>query len=185
MSTTTTTTRLPLVDPAKAAKPVAEALALNKLPVINLFLVMANAETLYPPFTDYIVQLFKQLELDAATERMIVLYVAHLSDCFYVWRQNTVVAKSVGVKDEQIAALEKGNITADCFSAPQRAAFQFTNECVNNIEVSAATYAEAAKHLSARQITEMLYVLGTYMFICRVVRSGQVPLDTQPASSPE
>jgi alkylhydroperoxidase family enzyme len=182
MSTITTATRLPLVNPTKVSQPVAQAL--NKLPVINLFLVMANAETLYPPFTDYIAQLFKQLELDAITERMIVLYVAHLSDCFYVWRQNTVVAKSVGVTDEQIAALEKGDITAGCFSTAQRAAFQFTDECVKQIEVSDATYAETAKHLSARQITEILYVLGTYMFICRVVRSGHVPLDAQPAASP-
>lgn len=183
MSTTTTATRLPLADPTKVAKPVADAL--NKLPIINLFLVMANAETLYPPFTDFISQLFKQLELDAATERMIVLYVAHLSDCFYVWRQNTVVAKSVGVTDEQIAALEKGDITADCFSAAQRAVFQFTNECVKNIEVSDATYAETSKHLSPRQITEMLYVLGTYMLICRIVRSWHVPLDAEPAASPQ
>lgn len=81
--------------------------------------------------------------------------------------------------------LEKGDITADCFSAAQQAAFQFTNECVKQIEVSDTTYAEAAKYLSDRQITELLYVLGTYMFICRVVRSGHVPLDAQPAALPE
>lgn len=43
-----------------------------------------------------------------ALERMIVLLVANQSDCFYAWRQNVVVAHSVGVKDEQIAALEHG-----------------------------------------------------------------------------
>jgi hypothetical protein len=52
----------------------------------------------------------------AALERMIALRVAKRSDCLYAWRQNVVVAHSVGVTDEQIAALGNGDISASCFS---------------------------------------------------------------------
>jgi hypothetical protein len=31
----------------------------------------------------------------------------------------------------------------------------------------------------------MLYVIGTYMLIVRVLRTGRVPLDDKPADSPQ
>jgi hypothetical protein len=64
---------LGLVDPQTASKPIADAFAL--LPVIKVFRAMANAETLYPHFSSYLLRLFKPMELDATTERMIVLNI--------------------------------------------------------------------------------------------------------------
>jgi len=175
--------RLKLVDPETASKPIADALAL--LPVINVFRAMANAETLYPYFSNYMLRLFRPLELDMALERMIVLRVANQSNCFYAWRQNVVVAQSVGVKDEQIAALEKGDIKASCFTEAQQVAFAFTDEVMQLIEATDQTYDAAKKHFSDRALTEILYVIGTYMFIARVIRTGRVPLDEKPAASPQ
>src|SRR6202020_2117211 len=106
--------RLKLVDPKMASQPIKDALAL--LPVINVFRAMANAETLYPYFGKYMLQLFRPMELDKALERMIVLHVAKRSDCLYAWRQNVVVGHRVGVTDQQIVALEAGAIQDNCFS---------------------------------------------------------------------
>jgi hypothetical protein len=100
MSTQLAKTSLNLVDPETASQPIKDALAL--LPVINVFRAMANAETLYPYFGKYMLQLFRPMELDKALERMIVLHVAKRSDCLYAWRQNVVVGHSVGVTDQQI-----------------------------------------------------------------------------------
>jgi alkylhydroperoxidase family enzyme len=174
---------LKLIDPETASKPISEALAL--LPLINVFRALANAETLYPPFSKYMLQLFRPMELDKALERMIVLHVAKRSDCYYAWRQNVVVAHSVGVKDEQIAALEKGDVKASCFTEAQQVAFAFTDEVMQLIEATDQTYDAAKKHFSDRALTEILYVIGTYMLIARVIRTGRVPLDDEPAASPE
>ena len=70
--------RLNLVDPETASQPIKDALTL--LPLINVFRAMANAETLYPYFGKYMLQLFRPMELDKALERMIVLHVAKRSD---------------------------------------------------------------------------------------------------------
>jgi alkylhydroperoxidase family enzyme len=175
--------RLKLIDPETASKPIADALAL--LPVINVFRAMANAETLYPYFAKYMLQLFRPMELDKALERMIVLHVAKRSGCLYAWRQNVVVGHSVGVTDNQIAALETGDIKANCFSEAEQIAFSFTNEVMDLIEATDATYAAVKKNFSDRAITEMLYVIGTYMLIVRVLRTGRIPLDDRPADSPQ
>ena len=174
--------RRPLVDPACAPAPVVEAL--SWLPAINLFRAMANADALYPAYIRYVNLLFKHLELDAALLRMVVLHVARRSECLYAWRQNVVVATSVGVTPEQVDALDRGDLSAACFDARHRTAFAFTDEVMDLIEVTDRTYADAKAAFSDRAITEMLYVIGTYMFISRVARTGRVPLDAHPADAP-
>src|SRR6204780_18947 len=167
--------RIPLVD--NSSHPF------DKLPPINLFRAAANAKTLYPTFIQYMYLLFKPLELDGRIERLIVLYVGKLSDCICIWRQNVVVAKSLGITQEEIDALEKNDTYADCFSDAQKAAFRFAEEAFRLIEVSDEVYAEATRFFSARAITELLYVVGTYMLLARVARTGRVPLDETPAAA--
>ena len=115
---------------------------------------------------------------------MVVLHVARRSDSLYAWRQNVVVATSVGVTPEQVDALDRGDLSAACIDARHRTAFAFTDEVMDLIEVTDRTYADAKAAFSDRAITEMLYVIGTYMFISRVARTGRVPLDAHPAKAP-
>ena len=118
---------------------------------------------------------------------MIVLRVANQSGCFYAWRQNVGVAHSVGVTDEQIAALEKGDLKGGCFTEAEQVAFTFTDEVMQLIEATDQTYDAAKKHFSDRALTEMLYVIGTYMLIACVIRTGRVSRTTslqRPRSKP-
>jgi alkylhydroperoxidase family enzyme len=90
----------------------------------------------------------------------------------------------VGVTDEQIAALDNGDTSARCYTDEQKAAFAFSDEVVDLIEVTDRTYQTAKQHFSDRVLTEILYVVGTYMFVSRLIRTGHVPLDDEPAPSP-
>jgi alkylhydroperoxidase family enzyme len=166
--------RLPLIDPA-ASKPIADIFKI--LPDIKLFRVMANAE---PPFTAYMKfldLLFRPLELDAALERMLVLHIARRSACDYAWRANTLVAKAVGVTENQLQAIARGEVTAPRFTQSQTVAFRFVEEAMDLIEVSDAAFDRAKQFYSDRALTEMLYVVGAYMFIARVARTARIPFD--------
>ena len=167
--------RLPLVDDISAT--------FDKLPPINLFRAAANARTLYPAFIQYMYLLFKPLELGGRTERLLVLYVGKLSDCIYIWRQNVIVAKSLGITQEQIDSLEKNETKASCFSDAQKVAFLFAEEALRLIEVTDEVYTEASRFFSPQAITELLYVVGTYMLLARIARTGRVPLDATPAAA--
>lgn len=177
---------------ASARLPLAETSAMSalltgsaaRLPAINVFRALANAPSLAPDYMQYVGHLFGPLELDARVERLIVLLTGMLSGCEYVWRQNVVVARSLRISDDEIAELGSGNLDASCFSAAQRAAFRFAKEALEFIEVSDATFDEARKHFSSRALTEILYVVGTYMFLSRVIRTGRIPLDERPAQVP-
>jgi alkylhydroperoxidase family enzyme len=174
--------RLPLAD-----DPTMNSLLMGpaaKLPPINLFRALANATSLAPDYMRYFARLFEPLELDSRIERLLVLLTGKLSGCEYVWRQNVVVAKSLGISDEEIAALGEGDLQAPCFSPAQTAVFRFAEEALEVVEVTDATYAEADKYFSPRALTEVLFVVGSYMFLSRLVRTGGVPLDEKPAEVP-
>lgn len=177
------TSRLPLADDPTMAAVLTDAA--SAVPPINVFRALANAPSLGPDYIRYFVHLFKPLELDARTERLIVLLIGKLSGCEYIWRQNVVVARILGISDEEIEELYKGNLEAPCFRRAHRAAFRFAKEAVERIEVTEASYAEAAVHFSSRALLEMLYVIGSYMFLARVIRTGRIPLDENPAEVPD
>jgi hypothetical protein len=56
---------------------------------------------------------------------------------------------------------------------------------MDRIEATEQTYTDVRKHFSDRALTEVLYVIGTYMFVARLVRTGHVPFDDEPAPSPQ
>jgi alkylhydroperoxidase family enzyme len=61
----------------------------------------------------------------------------------------------------------------------------FSDEVMDLIEVTEATYQAAKQHFSDQALTEILYVVSNYMFVARIVRTGRVPLDDEPAPSPQ
>jgi carboxypeptidase C (cathepsin A) len=76
-------------------------------------------------------------------------------------------------------------LEAACFSAEEAIAFRFVTETVQVVEVTDPTYVEAEKHFSPRALTEMVYVVGSYMFLARLIRTGRIPLDEDPAEVPQ
>jgi hypothetical protein len=50
-------------------------------------------------------------------------------------------------------------------------------------EVTDKTYEAAKQHFSDQPLIEIMYVVGTYVFISRVLRTGHVPPDDEPAPS--
>ena len=105
------------------------------------------------------------MELDARLERMLVLHVSRRSDCEYVWKQSTLVAKVVGVEDKQVESIRNGLIVTSHFSRAEIAAFRFAEEAMDLIEVTDHTFQQAKQFFSDRALTEILYVVGAYMFI--------------------
>ena len=144
----------------------------------NLNQALASAESLYPFYSSYLQALFTKLELAGSVAMMIALQVAKRSKCYYLWKHNLALARALGLSPEQIDALEIGEFRGGgCFDVRQRAALRFTEETMLLVEVKDPTYAEVKRYFSDRAITEMLYIIGTYMFLSRLLRTGRVPLD--------
>jgi 4-carboxymuconolactone decarboxylase len=171
--------RLPYVDPDDAPEPVREVL--ERVPALNIFRMLANAETAFRPWARWGNVLLSDLALDPLLRELSILRVARLTPhADYEWVQHVPIAKATGASPAQVEALGRDEPDADCFSQEQRLVLQFTTEVVRDARASDDTFERLAKHMSAREIVELLMVIGQYMMVARVMASTDMELD-EPA----
>jgi alkylhydroperoxidase family enzyme len=168
--------RLPYVDPATAPAPVRQLL--EQLPVkLNVFRMMAHAETGVRPLVSLGTAILARQQLSPKLRELAILRVATLSPARYEWVQHVPIARATGATEAQVAALEKGEIDAACFDALERSVLRFTTEVLRDVRASDATFADHAGRVSAREVVELILTVGYYMMIARLLESTAVDLD--------
>ena len=168
--------RLPYVDPAAASPGVKDAL--DRAPSLNIFRMMANAETAFRPWLRWGATLLSDLQLDPVLRELAILRVARLTPhAEYEWVQHAGIAKAVGATDEQVSALDRGDAEAACFSPLERDVLRFTTEVVRDARASEELVGGLAAALSTREVVELLMVIGQYMMIARVMATTDMELD--------
>jgi alkylhydroperoxidase family enzyme len=168
--------RLPYVEPEKASAELRELL--ERLPVkLNIFKLMANAETCFRPMLQLGTAVLTRQKLSGKLRELAILRVARLSGAEYEWVQHVPIAKAVGASDEQVAALEAGRADAPCFDATERAVLAFTSELCAAARPSDVAFDELAGHLSPQEIVELVIAIGYYMLIARLMETARIDLD--------
>jgi alkylhydroperoxidase family enzyme len=110
---------------------------MQRLPVeLNIFKILANADTLFRPFLGLGTAILGSMSLSPRTRELVILHVGRLSRGEYEWVQHVPIGAAVGVTPEQIAALERGAIEAPCFSAEDKAVLRFTTEVLRDVKAS-------------------------------------------------
>jgi alkylhydroperoxidase family enzyme len=168
--------RLPYVDPDTAPPPVRDAL--ERVPPLNIFRMMANAETAFRPWLRWGAALLSDLALDPLLRELAILRVARLTPhAEYEWVQHAAIARSVGAGDDQVAALERDDPEASVFSDEQRLVIRFTTEVVEDARPAPKTLEDVLAALSPREVVELLMVIGQYMMLARVMATTDIELD--------
>jgi alkylhydroperoxidase family enzyme len=168
--------RVPYVEPATAPESVREIL--ERLPVrLNVFRMMAHAETNFRPLLALGTSILAQQQLSAKLRELAILRVARLSPAEYEWVQHVQIALAAGASQEQVDALQRGDLEARCFDAVERVVLRFVTEVVRDVRASEATFTELAGRLSPREIVELVLAIGYYMLIARLLETMAVDLD--------
>jgi alkylhydroperoxidase family enzyme len=171
--------RLPYVDPETAPEPVRDAL--QRVPPLNIFRMMAHAETAFRPWLRWGATLLDKLQLDPLLRELAILRVARLTpDAEYEWVQHVPIARAVGATAAQVAALEQDEPEAACFTPVQLVVLRFTTEVVRDAGASQETLQALQQTMSAREVIELLMVIGNYMMLARVMATTGIDLD-EPA----
>jgi alkylhydroperoxidase family enzyme len=167
--------RLPYVDPEQAPEAVRETLA--RLPVkLNIFRMMAHAETSFRPMMSLGMSILAQQQLSAKLRELVILRVGSLSKARYEWVQHVPIALAAGASDAQIAALERGDIEGP-FDALERVVLRFTTEVVQQVRATDETFAALTGFVSAREVVELVLTIGYYMMIARLLETTAVDMD--------
>jgi alkylhydroperoxidase family enzyme len=168
--------KLPYVDLEAASQSVREVFEI--LPArLNIFRMMAHAETNFRPLLRLGTSILGEQKLSGQLRELAILQVAHQSPAKYEWIQHVPIGKAVGLSDEQIVALERGKIDAGCFDAEQRAVLAFARELVSGVRPSNATFAAVQERLSSREIVELILAVGYYMMLARLMETTELDLD--------
>lgn len=168
--------RLPYVDPADAPDDVRQAL--EHIPPLNVFRMVAHAQTAFRPWLRFGGALLGAAELDARLRELAILRVARLTPgADYEWVQHVPILLAVGGSAEQVAALAADDLDAGCFGDDERLVLRFTSEVVRDASPGEATWAAASGRFSAREIVELLLTIGQYMMLGRVMATTRIDID--------
>jgi alkylhydroperoxidase family enzyme len=144
---------------------------------INIFLMWAHSVNT----VDIIVQLgaaqFAKLELPRSIRELVTLLGARTNQADYEWVQHVAPSKAAGVTDEQRAALERRELTDAYFNPQELAALQLAAAVQAGPQVPDAIFDSARKHLSDRQLVELVGLVGYYWMLGRVATVFQVDLN--------
>jgi AhpD family alkylhydroperoxidase len=168
--------RLPYPDPDALPAEIRDTLA--HLPVqLNVFRMLAHATTLFRPWLRLGTAILNELELDPQLRELAILAVAREIGCAYEWGQHVALARLVGVSDEQIAAVERGDIDEPCFGSREKITLAATQAWLRQPRLEDTLWAELSSHFSPRQLIELCLVVGFYSMLARVLESAEVDLD--------
>jgi len=160
--------RLPSVDPDSAPDSVREILANTPLSLLGM---VAHAESAFDPWLKYSNTLLRRLELDPLLREFAILQVAHLVDSRYEWVQHDVIARTVGATGEQVAAIEADHQADPSLTDEQALVLRFAREVILDGAATEEAVAELRARLGARQVIELLLVIGHYLAIARLIAS--------------
>ena len=168
--------RIPYVDPATAPEDVRKVLEM--LPAkLNIFRLMAHAETNLRPLLRLGTSILAEQKLDPKLRELAILQVGRLAPARYEWVQHVPIAKAVGANDEQIAALERGELDAGCFDDAERLVLRATQELVQGVRTSQETFAALAARFSPREIVELILAVGYYSMLARLMETAEIDID--------
>jgi 4-carboxymuconolactone decarboxylase len=167
--------RISYIDPASAPEPIREAF--EAIPPLNIFKTLAHAETAFRPFLRFGNAVLRRLELDPVLRELAILQVARQAEAEYEWIQHVAIGRSVGVSDEQIAAVEEGDLEADVFDDAQRAVLAFTRAVVVGPHVPDSVFERLRAQLSEREVVELLLTIGDYWMLARVMTVLEIDIE--------
>ena len=165
---------LPYLDDKDASPDVRRIL--QRPIVLNVQRMTANAQEIFPVRSRLSNALMTQIKLDPRLREIAILRTAKVCHSLYEWTQHVPAARHVGVSEAQIAAIENWP-PASCFSELERLVLRFTDEVNANVKGSRATLEGLKGHLSAREIVELLVIIGHWRQTASILETLEVDLD--------
>lgn len=167
--------RLPYPEPDELSEPVREAL--GAVPPLNIFRMLAHAETAFRPYLRFGGAVLRDLQLDPLLRELAILRTAQLIEAKYEWIQHVPIAQAVGMTDGQLAALEADDIESGAFEPAQREVLRFTSALTREPRPDDETFAALREQLSPREIVELLLTVGSYTMLGRLMTALDLDLD--------
>jgi 4-carboxymuconolactone decarboxylase len=167
--------RIPYVDPAQASERVQRAL--SNLPPMNIFRMLALADSAFVPYLRFGQAILTEMDLDPVLRELAILLTAKRTEARYEWIQHELIARQAGATGEQIAAIERDELDADELGAEARAVLAFTDQAIARPRPDDDVFHAVSAVLPQRQIVELLLAVGSYQMLAHAMTALDIDLD--------
>lgn len=157
--------------------------ALEVLPPLNIFRMLAHADSAFIPWLGFSGTLLAQLELDPKLRELAILLVAARTGAHYEWVQHVGISEALGVTTAQIAAIERGDLEAVCLNPDAQLVLRFASQVLEWPRADDETFAALTNRFPPRQIVELLLAIGTYHMLARLMTTLDIDLDVAVGSA--
>jgi alkylhydroperoxidase family enzyme len=146
-------------------------------PMPTVLSVLMRHPRLGGPWLTFNGVLLNDPTLDPRQRELMILRVAWRARGEYEWAQHVRIARKLGVTDDQIVAISRGDWSADVWAALDADLLAATDELLDDACISDATWARLAEQLDATQLVEATFVVGAYLTLAFVFNSCGAELD--------
>lgn len=148
----------------------------SQLSALNINRMMAHAENSARHFMRLGNSLLTQAKFDARLRELVILRIAKLCNSKYEWYQHEIIAKQVGVPEQQIEALRLDQNSA-VFNDQERAILRYTEEITANVKASAEAFEELSTFLSHQELVELTLTIGFYNMVAQFLENTEVEIE--------
>lgn len=142
----------------------------------NIFRTVAHSPLLLRRMLYFSDGLRNRTRLDRRFRELAILTVGRLTNAEYEYVHHQRLAKSVGVRQEQLDRLAAWETDA-AFNEQERAVIRYATEVTQNVKVADATFDALRKFLDNEQIVELTLNTGFYNMVVRFLVPMQVELE--------
>ena len=167
--------RIDYVEPAQASERVNDLL--DKLQHKNIFRMLGHSERHFETYVRMGNAIRFKGVLDPKLREIAITRTGILCDSEYEVVAHKRIARSVGVSDEKVDALEAG-AASDAFDDLEKAVLRFTDDMVRNDRPGDATFKPLAERLTPADLVELILAVGFYIMTSKFLRTFDVDLQT-------
>ncbi|NHD15989.1 MULTISPECIES: carboxymuconolactone decarboxylase family protein [unclassified Actinopolyspora] len=166
--------RIPYPDEPSLPEPARTALERMVAP-LNLIRMCAHATTLVGPLIKLSTALLSRLHLSARHRELLILRTARNTRCDYVLAQHEVIAREIGMTEEEIAATRR---TDPGFrGTAERELLDAADELVERTTLDPERVASLLSSFDHAQLVELFLLVGHYRMLAGLLNGLAVDID--------
>jgi 4-carboxymuconolactone decarboxylase len=169
---------IPYADEDAQDPRVREVLERLPDPRINLFTMLANAPALIGPTLRLGEAILTKSDLDVALRELAILHTARITGTEYEWVQHEAIARLVGIEEEKIKAVERGEIDGEPFTPRESLALEIVGAVLDGGTPPEDLVQRGESELGRAQLLELLIVAGYYAMLGGVMRAVRIDVDS-------
>jgi alkylhydroperoxidase family enzyme len=116
--------------------------------------------------------------LDPKLREIVIMRIAHRYQSDYEWVQHVKIAAPLGIGPEHHEALKKGP-DAEIWNSLERKCLKAADELCTKHDIDDALWADLAADLNAKELMELLFIVGSYTLLAWTLKAVRMPLEPE------